>query len=242
MGSTRLPGKVLKPVLGRPLLAYHLDRLKRSNLLAQIVVATTERDEDGAIVALCGELEVPVFRGPEQDVLARYAGCAAAFDADVVVRVTSDCPLIEPALVDEAVSVFLEAEEPLDWLGLDRACYPRGLDVEVVSRAALERAAAEATDPAEREHVTLHIYRRPDQFACRTHGDGIARPNYRWCVDEAADLDLITRLIEHLVPERPEFTWRDCLEAMTAHPEWADINRQVRQRDSFDSGSSGGGT
>ena len=233
MGSTRLPGKVLKPVLGRPLLAYHLDRLKRANSLAQIVVATTERDEDDAIVTLCGELGVPVFRGPEQDVLARYAGCAAAFDAAVVVRVTSDCPLIEPALVDEAVGAYLEAEEPPDWLGLDRACYPRGLDVEVVSRGALDRAAAEATDPAEREHVTLYLYRRPDQFACRTYGDGTARPHYRWCVDEAADLDLITRLIEHLVPERPEFTWQDCLEAMSAHPEWADINRHVRQRDSF---------
>ncbi|TWA74450.1 spore coat polysaccharide biosynthesis protein SpsF [Azospirillum brasilense] len=231
MTSTRLPGKVLMEAAGKPLLAHHLGRLARCRTLDALVLATTVNGTDDPVAELAETLGVPVFRGDERDVLGRFAGAAAMAGADVVVRVTADCPLIDPALVDRVVSAFLDAGPPLDYLSLDVARFPRGLDAEVFTRSALDAAAAAATEPAEREHVTAHLYRRPERFrvgAPLAPEDGSAL-DQRWCVDEAADLELVRRLLGALLPENPHFGWQDCCKVLRQHPEWADLNGSVRQ-------------
>lgn len=231
MTSTRLPGKVLMEAAGKPLLAHHLGRLSRCRRLDGLVLATTVNATDDPVAALGGSLGVPVFRGDEHDVLSRFAGAAAMAQADVIVRVTADCPLIDPVLVDRAIAAFLDGDPPVDYLGIDVTRFPRGLDAEVFTRAALEEAAANATAQDEREHVTAHIYRRPERFRLgaplQPEGDAV---DQRWCVDEPADLELVRVLLEALLPEKPDFGWQDCCNLLARHPDWADINRAVRQR------------
>lgn len=234
MTSSRLPGKVLRQVAGRPLLAHHLDRLGRARRIDAVVVATTVNAADDPVVALAGSLGVPVFRGDENDVLDRFVRCAEAFDADVVVRVTADCPLIDPALIDAAVARFLDGRDQVpavEYLSIDTSRFPRGFDAEVFSRAALNAAGREATDPVEREHVTPFIYRRGDRFRLGeplTPGQPV--PPYRLCVDEPADLDLIGRVLEALLPGGNGFGWQECCKLLSHRPELADINRGVAQR------------
>ncbi len=241
MTSTRLPGKVLMEAAGRPLLAHHLGRLARCRRIDALVLATTVNAADDPVADLAESLGATVFRGDEQDVLSRYAGAAAAAGAEVVVRVTADCPLIDPVLVDLAVAAFLAGREerpPLDYLNVDVGRFPRGLDAEVFTRAALDEAAAVAADPAEREHVTAYIYRRPDRFRLgaplgpepEAAGAADAVAGQRWCVDEPADLLLVRRLLEALLPGRPDFGWQDCCNVLRDHPHWVGINRDVRQR------------
>lgn len=239
MTSTRLPGKVLMQAVGKPLLAHHLGRLARCRRVDALVLATTVNATDDPVAELGAALGVPVFRGSEHDVLSRFAGAAAQAGAEVVVRVTADCPLIDPDLVDRAVAAFLDGraeEPPVDYLNIDVGRFPRGLDAEVFARAALDEAAAQAADPAEREHVTAYIYRRPDRFRLGAplgppeDGPQNGLPPQRWCVDEAGDFALVSRLLEALLPEHPDFGWQDCCKALRSHPDWADLNADVRQR------------
>lgn len=230
LGSMRLPGKVMLPVLGRPLLYWHLSRLRRARRIDQLVVATTVEHRDDAIVELCHSMGIAVFRGAEADVLSRYAGAATSFGAATVVRVTSDCPLIDPALVDDVIAAYGAERPDIDYAALEPADYPRGLDTEVFSAEALAKAQAAATDPAEREHVTLHLYRRPDSFRIRRLSGNEALGRFRWCVDELADYELIRRMIEALAPRHPDFTWRDCLALLAEQPSWVEINHAVVQK------------
>lgn len=232
MTSTRLPGKVLMPAAGRPLLAHHLERLSRTPGLDAVVLATTVNATDDPVAECAGSLGVTVFRGDEQDVLGRFAGAAALAGADLVVRVTADCPLIDPALVGRLIATFQEGQ-PLDYLSIDSTRYPRGLDAEIFPRRLLDEAAANATDPAEREHVTPYLYRRPDRFRLGTAlvPDAPVEPaDQRWCVDEPADYELVRRLLEALVASNPGFGWQDCCKTLRDHPDWVDINRSVRQK------------
>lgn len=230
MTSTRLPGKVLMTAAGKPLIHHHLERLMRAKRLDGLVLATTLNDTDDPLAEAAVQLGVPVFRGDEHDVLGRFAGAAAAARADVVVRVTGDCPLIDPALVDELIGCFVQGE-PLDYLSIDTTRYPRGLDAEIFTRAALETADAEATDPAEREHVTPFIYRRPDRFRL---GAPLAPsrtvPPYRWCVDELSDLELVSRILTALGPRTAAAGWQDVCKVLDLNPGWAVINRDIQQR------------
>jgi len=236
MGSTRLPGKVLAEVAGRALLAHHLGRLQRCRRLDAVVLATTERPEDDLVAALGAQLGVGVFRGAAEDVLDRYARCAAAFEAEVIVRVTADCPLIDPGLVDALVALFLDQAPPVDYAAIDISRFPRGLDAEVFGRASLEEAAARAGRADEREHVTRYFQRRPERFTRRfltrpaNDGEPFDNGSLRWCVDEPVDLELIRRMLETLLPATPTFGWRDCLALLAAHPDWAALNRGVVQK------------
>jgi len=232
MTSTRLPGKVLMPAAGRPLLAHHLDRLSRTPGLDAVVLATTVNATDDPVAACAESLGIQVFRGDEQDVLGRFAGAAALAGADLVVRVTADCPLIDPALVGRLIAAFSD-DPSLDYLSIDSTRYPRGLDAEIFPCRLLDEAAANATDPAEREHVTPYIYRRPERFRLGTALvplEPVEPPDQRWCVDEHADYELVRRLIEALLPSNPAFGWQDCCELLRDHPDWMDINRAVRQK------------
>lgn len=229
-GSSRLPGKILREVAGKTLLEHHVDRLSRTRQVNGVVVATTTEPGDDAVADLCTRRGYKVFRGDETDVLARYAGAARAFDADVIVRVTSDCPLIDPGLIDDLVALFEAADPPLDYAAIDTRAYPHGLDAEIFSRQALEAAFDEAEDPAEREHVTPFIYRRPDRFRLGALRSDETHAGHRWCVDEERDFAFISRLLPAALAENPGFTWRDCVRILDRHPEWMAINRDVKQK------------
>lgn len=230
MTSTRLPGKVLMPVLEKPLLAYELERLQRCQQADALVVATTTNTSDDPVAALCDALGVSVFRGSEQDVLSRYYGAARQAEAQTVVRVTADCPLIDPATVDQVIAHFKAAQGSLDYVSntLVRS-YPRGLDVEVFSRWALETAQQEATEPAHREHVTPFFYQNPQRF--RLHCLEAPEPwgHHRWTVDTPEDFELIKRVLETLYPAKPDFDCRDVLTLLEQYPEWMALNAHIEQ-------------
>ena len=231
MTSTRLPGKVLLPIAGRPMLAYQLERLHRVRQAARTVVATTTNAVDDAIVSVAAALGVACTRGPEFDVLARYAQAARETQASVVVRATADCPLLDPTLIDDAICTFLREPGRYDYVSnMLEPSYPYGMAVEVFSAAALAAADAEATEEAEREHVTPFIYWRPKRFKI---GSLTMRPDLssnRWTVDTKEDFELVSRILETLYPRTPEFCMADVLELLDQHPDWRKINAEVRQK------------
>lgn len=230
MTSTRLPGKILLPVLGKPLLAYQLERLRRAKRVDEIVVATTLNASDDPIVTLCRELGVSVYRGDELDVLDRYYQAAKAHAADVVVRVTSDCPLIDPAIVDQVIAAYLASDH--DYIANTRErTFPRGMDTEVFSLRALTEAWQEGRLPYEREHVTPFLYQHPERYAIGNVASGRDLGQHRWTVDTAEDFDLIARLLGALYPVKPEFTLDDILAQFALHPDWMRINQHIRQKE-----------
>ncbi len=230
IGSERLPGKVLRTVGGRTLLEHHLTRLKHARLIDTLVLATTVNPADDPVAEVARRLGVGLFRGSEDDVLDRYVRCAAVFDADVVVRVTADCPLIDPAVTDAAIVRFFETTPAPDLVHVEIACFPRGLDSEVIALPALIHAHRHARTQREREHVTRHFYDNADRFRIVPFAQPGRYGELRWCVDEPADLALVGRLIDALAGGPPDFGWRDCVGQLVANPEWMALNRDVRQR------------
>ena len=228
MGSTRLPGKVLMQICGRSMLAWVVTRARRARLLDEVVVATTDLPADDAIVSECAAIGVPVFRGSEDDVLDRYHGAAEAFDADPVVRITSDCPLIDPEVIDLVVRAFPDSGAEYASNTLERG-YPRGLDVEAISRAALEEAWQLADRPHERVHVTPFIHQNPERFKLHSIPCEEDHSDLRWTVDTAEDLEVVRGIAEAL-GGRDDFGWRDAIEVFRRNPQLAGINRSVRQK------------
>lgn len=229
MTSTRLPGKVLLPIAGQPMLWHLVQRLRRVRLADEVVIATTSNTTDEPIVAFCAAAGVACTRGSEHDVLSRYHEAALLHGATTVVRVTSDCPLIDPALVDQAIATFAEGD--FDYLSnMLQPTYPYGMAVEVMTAAALHEAHAEATAPAEREHVTPFLHWRPERYRHRSLTMCPDLSHHRWTVDTDEDLQLVRRLVEALLPRRPEFDLADVLELLSEHPDWLELNRHVQQR------------
>lgn len=231
MGSTRLPGKVMLEAGGKPLLQHHLERLLRVRLADAVVVATTTSPAEEPIVALCGGLGIPVFRGSEEDVLDRYARAAEAHRADVVVRVTSDCPFIDPGAIDRTIQAFRDRLPAVDYVSnvLERT-YPRGMDAEVFSIDALRVAQAEAEARSDREHVTPFIWRQPGRFRLANVPYERDASGYRLTVDTAEDLELARLLLAELNDKRPAFSLEDCLAALARRPDWVRINAHVEQK------------
>ena len=229
MTSTRLPGKVLLSLDGEPMLSRLVERLRRVRRADGLVIATTTNATDDPIAALCAQLGVACHRGSEHDVLSRYADAARLHGADVVVRITSDCPLIDPALVDQLIACYQEGD--CDYLcNMLPPTWPYGMAVEVFSASALQQAHAEATQASEREHVTPFLYWHPARYRLRNVASPIDLSLHRWTVDTPEDYDLVRRLFEALHPTRPEFTLADVLAAMDAHPDWLHINQHVEQK------------
>lgn len=221
-GSTRLPNKVLRPILGEPMLARMLERVKRATSLDAIIVATTDKPEDDAVAELAHKCGVQVFRGSEQDVLDRFYKAAQEAGADTVVRLTGDCPLMDPAVIDEVVGHF-KALPGLDYT-YKPIDYPEGLDAEVFPFSALEQAWREAVLPSEREHVTPYIKSHPELFTIDTswmRGEG----NMHWSVDTEQDFNFVTKIYEQLYPLNPSFNKDDVLELLARHPEYLQINK-----------------
>ena len=288
LGSTRLPGKVLADVGGRSMLGRVCDRARRAALVDQVVVATTLEPSDQQVVDECARLQVACFRGSTEDVLERYDQAARAFEADAVVRITADCPLIDPQVIDLVVAAFQEARQALQHSAFSiqhsafsiqhsafsiqhsafriqhsefsiqhsasllyasntlRRTWPRGLDAEVMTAAALARACREATQRHERIHVTPYIYQHPDLFrllaVTRRWGvcaDAIpahrAVPgpedlgHWRWTVDVPEDLDFV-RAVYGRMGGSETFSWRDVQQLLAREPALAELNRHVRQK------------
>lgn len=231
MTSSRLPGKVMKTVLGKPLLAYFIERLQRATLADQVIIATTTNETDEPIVELCRSLSVGFTRGSENDVLQRYFDASVVTCADTVVRVTSDCPLIDPALIDDAIALFRQRAGQTDYVSNSLTItYPRGMDVEVFSFRALAEAHAKATQNVEREHVTPFLYQHPEMFRIEEIQSPHDLSRHRWTVDTPEDLELITRILEALYPLKKAFDLADILKLLNQHPDWPDINSQIRQK------------
>lgn len=209
MSSTRLPGKVMKLLAGRPMVERQLERLRRCHTLDRIIVATSTDPTDDALATHLQGLGVDVFRGSLTDVLARYVGAARAFGAtDQVVRLTADCPLADPDVIDACVR--RHAELGVDYVSNGRqTTYPHGLDVEAFGFEALEAAGNEAVDPYEREHVTPFIYRRPERFTLAALTQPTDESHLRWTVDTPEDFAFVERVYAALYADKPDFTSDD---------------------------------
>lgn len=228
MGSTRLPGKVLEDIGGQPMLARVVRRAQRATLVDQVVVATTGNKADKAIVAECARLNVPAFRGDEEDVLDRTYQAAAAHGAEAVVRITSDCPLIEPEIVDRVVDAFLKTRPDYASNFLERT-YPRGLDTEVMTCTALESAWREAQEPYQRVHVTPYLYQHPHKFNLLSVMNDTNYASHRWTVDTQEDLDFVREVYSRL-GNGDGITWTQVLDLLAREPKLLQLNRAIRQK------------
>lgn len=231
MGSTRLPGKVLKEVLGKPLLEFLVERLSQSQEINDIVILTSDQPEDDVIASYCKKKNLLCFRGSKDDVLDRFYRAAVIRHPEGIVRITSDCPLIDPDIIDQVVKVFRQDYPNVDYVSnsLERT-FPRGLDVEVFSFQALEQTFQNAWKPEEREHVTVYLHRHPEIFYLRnlTHQPSLA--NHRWTVDTPEDFVLIRLILEHLYPDNPQFRLKDIVHLLDQNPTWSQINAHVEQK------------
>lgn len=215
VGSTRLPGKVLMDLAGVPLALHTVRRLARATLVDQVVVATSSSSKDDSLVSLVEAEGIPYVRGSEEDVLSRFTLAARETEADVVVRVTADCPLIDPGVVDDVVGALLEDAAACDYASnVLRRTFPRGLDAEAMFTDVLTRIDRLATSPEAREHVTWLAYReRPDLFLLRSvELEDQDYSHLDWSVDTEEDLERVRQLVRGAGAEAP-LEWRTLLEA-----------------------------
>lgn len=230
-GSTRLPGKILKEVRGKTLLEYLLERLKRVEKADEICVATTTNPQEQPILDICSQMSVKAFRGSEEDVLERYFLAARNLSADAVVRVTSDCPLIDPVEIDKLIGYYLDNLGRYDYVShsLERS-YPAGMEAELCSFGALKKIYQEAKSGPEREHVTLYLRENPKMFCLGNIRYKENQKDHRWTVDTPEDFELVAKIIENLYPVNPEFSLEDILNLLSRNREWKKINSHVMQK------------
>ena len=232
MGSTRLPGKIFVDLEGEPMLVRVVNRVEHAATLDSVIVATTTEPLDDQIAEFCVARGWPCFRGSEYDVLDRYYKAAVAHKVDAIVRITSDCPLIEPVVVDRVVEKFRINQTEIDYVTNSRLApltFPRGFDTELMSFEALKRAWTEAKEPSEREHVTLYIYRHPEIFNIYKLDNDVDYSYMRWAIDTKEDLEFIRCIYEHFGHDR--FSWKQVLSVLEQHPEWLEINKHIRQKE-----------
>jgi len=228
MGSTRLPGKVLEDICERPMLGRVLDRTGISNSIDEIIVATTTNPIDDIIEQFCSEESCKCFRGDEEDVLDRYYQAIQQSGAKNIVRITSDCPLVDPGVIDLVIQAFLDARPDYASNIIPPRTFPRGLDVEVFTKDTLVNAWENCDKAAWREHVTPYIYSNPDLFNILPVRNEEDYSDYRWTVDTPEDLTLV-REIYSLV-EGP-FNWMDVMNLFIEHPQLKTMNQEVRQKE-----------
>ena len=225
MGSTRLPGKVCREVLGTPLIEYEIERLRLCESVDAVVLATSDLPADDPVAEVGKRLGTAVCRGSESDVLDRYRQAARQQRADIVMRVTGDCPLLDPAVCDRSVRAFLDS-------GADYLCTsPRvaeGLDCEVMTSEALDTAWREAALDSEREHVTLYLRNHPEKFRCASYEPDRDDSGYRVTVDEPEDFEVVKAVLEALVPAHGlAFSFDEVRRFLDANPEIMALNGSV---------------
>lgn len=224
MTSERLPGKVMMKVRGKPLLQYLLERLKKVEG-TDVVVATTTNETDRVIVELCSAVGVACFQGSERDVLSRYLDASKGYD--IIVRVTGDCPLLDPQVVREGIETFLKRNDDYVSNTILRT-FPRGQDVEVMSRELLKQLDHKAKSPSDREHVTLYLHSHPSEFAVSQFISPQGGSHIRLTVDTEEDFELIKRILEQ---SHGDAALSDILKILEENPEWLELNRHVKQKE-----------
>jgi spore coat polysaccharide biosynthesis protein SpsF len=231
MTSTRLPGKVLLPAGGKPMLKHLVDRLRQVKSLQAIVLATTINRTDDCLEAFAKEEHIACFRGSEEDVMSRVIGAADSVQADIVVEITGDCPIIDPLIVEQTIQMFLHNSCEYASNSLVRS-YPDGMDTQVFALETLKRSAAMTNDPLDREHVTLHICNHPELFRQVTliASSDLYWPELGLTLDEKEDYELLQNLIEYFGPSMPYFGCREVIDLLRTKPEWVAINQEVRRK------------
>ena len=217
VSSTRLPGKVLAPILGEPMIARQVERIRRARLIDDLVIATSDDSSDDPLAEWAQAEGLTVYRGSLDDVLGRFVGVIEAFGPETVVRLTADCPLASPSVIDTVIEHFRDSGADYCSNTLTPT-FPDGLDVEVVRASVLTAVAEISTDPAEREHVTLGVYRRPERFRLASYAGAPDLSDLRWTVDTADDLTFVTRVYEALYLTRPNFETEHVLALLARTP------------------------
>jgi len=229
MSSSRLPGKVLKPLAGQPMVLRQIERLARARRIDRLVVATSTEPSDDPLAQMLAAASVAVHRGPLDDVLARFVGALDAHTADHVVRLTADCPLADPEGVDAAIALHLQSGADYTSNTPETFAHPKGLDVEVITAPGLRRAAALATTPEEHEHVTWGVWTRPDRFRLAWLKSGHADDgDIRWTVDTPGDYAFVAAVYDALYPANPAFTSADIRAFLATRPDLAQFGGHRR--------------
>lgn len=226
MGSSRLPGKVLKDIVGKPMLLHQIERVQHSTRIDKLIVATSDQEVDNPLEQLCRINGLECFRGSLDDVLDRFYQAAKREKPDHVVRLTGDCPLADPEVIDRLVAFYQNGDYEYAGNTIEPT-FPHGLDAEIFSFAALEVAWKEATLPSHREHVTLFIKNNGERFRLGSFTDCEDRSHLRWTVDEPADFEFVTRVFEMLYTSKPQFTSEDVYDIIEAEPELCNINANI---------------
>jgi spore coat polysaccharide biosynthesis protein SpsF (cytidylyltransferase family) len=234
LGSTRLPGKVLIELDGMAVLGHVIARAQRIAGVDEVAVATTPASEDDGVAEYAGDRGVTVFRGDELDVLNRYGDCAREMNADAVVRITADCPLIDPELSGRVVLRYLEGD--IDYASNYKPpTFPDGLDTEVFSFAAIDEAQGRADRPSEREHVTPYIWQHPENFRLANITQEVDHSGLCWTLDSPQDLEMMQALASHLEMPLVDANYRDLMNVIRNHPEVAAINIEWVRNDKMES-------
>jgi len=230
MGSSRLPGKVLLPLAGRPVLEHVVERVAAARRIEQLVVATSTAPGDDRIARFCAERNIACFRGSELDVLDRYYQAMCTWGADPVVRITADCPLVDPDILDAVVAGYQAGRFDLYGLAGD---FPDGLDCVVFRRSALETAWREAELPSEREHVGPFIETRPERFAIGGYRPFVGLGHLRWTLDEPADYSFLRLVFDELQRPGHIFHAREVLDLLARRPDLADLNAGIPRNQGY---------
>ncbi len=240
MGSTRLPGKVLRPIVGHPMLWHIVQRVRQTRGLTEVVVATSDQPSDEPLRAFCRSADIPCFAGSENDVLDRFYRAAKQHDGDPLIRITGDCPFVDPELVGSLIGLYMTARYDhvavatgAGALYLKGGRFPDGLDAECFSFRALERAWNDAKDPLDREHVTPYIWRNKDKFRCSHLFGEHDLSALRWTVDNEADFEVVRQVYEALYREGKAFLMEDILRYFVAHPELAATNQSFIGKEGY---------
>ncbi|HTL46685.1 MAG TPA: glycosyltransferase family protein [Verrucomicrobiae bacterium] len=231
MASSRLPGKILKDVLGKPMLERMIERVRRSKLVNQVVVATTVDPSDQATEDACKAMGVACFRGSSDDVLLRVLEAAKAHKADLIVELTGDCPVIDHGLIDQVIRFYLDNDFDYASNVLHRD-FPRGTEVQVFSVKVLDEVNRITQDPADHEHVSLYIYEHPEKFKLGTLSapPELKRPDLRLTVDLPQDLELVRAVYGRLHPQKPDFDIHDVVRLLSREPELGRLNATIQQK------------
>lgn len=229
--STRLKGKIFKEISGKPMLWHVINRLSYSKLIDKIVVATTLDIEDDRTEEFCTANHIPYYRGSVEDVLSRYYKTARVFNAGTIIRITSDCPLIDPVIIDKMLTEYELEKELCDYMSnVVQRSFPRGLDTEIISFHALEKAFAEARTNSDREHVTPYIYSNPESFKIKSYISSVDYSFHRWTVDTEEDFKLIEAVYNSLYKPDRFFLFEDIIKLFDNNPGLIRINQHVKQK------------
>jgi len=227
--STRLPGKVLKPILGRPMLSLQIERIQRSKKIDKLIVATSNDRSDSDIENLCINIQIPCFRGSLDDVLDRFYQTALLYKPEHVVRLSGDCPLIDPEIIDKVINFYFEGDFDFATNSMAPYTFPDGLDLEVFSFTVLEKVWHEALLPSHREHVSPFIRQHPEMFKVGYYKNEVDLSHLRWTVDEPEDFELASQIYKELYPQNPTFVTEDILELISGKPSLLEINSHVER-------------